>query len=141
MKLLLESHPSGLTCTIGELSIDGQAFCNTLEDIVREVPGKAVSEWKIPGETAIPSGIYPVEITYSQRFKKDLPLVLGVPGFEGIRIHGGNTDQDTHGCILVGTWTGGEFIRNSQQALNGLMDMLEIGAISKRGITLEVRRS
>lgn len=141
MKLLLTSHPSGASCTIGDLSIDDQHFCNTLEDVVREEPGVPVAQWKVPGVTAIPAGIYPVEITYSQRFKRDLPLVMKVPGFTGIRIHAGNTDADTEGCILVGSWTGGESIVNSRIALNGLMDMLEIANIAKRNITIEVKRS
>lgn len=141
VRLVLERHPPGLTCTIGELSIDGEPFTNTLEDPVREKPGEPVSKWKVKGDTAIPVGTYPVEITYSPRFQMDLPLVLGVPGFEGIRIHAGNSSEDTEGCILVGSWTGGEFIKNSRQALNALMDMLEIAAISKKPITLEVRNA
>jgi hypothetical protein len=139
MKLLLERHPTGLTCTIGHLSIDGEPFCDTLEDPIREKQGKPVNTWKVKGDTAIPQGTYTVEISWSGRFKCDLPILLNVPGFSGIRIHAGNTNKDTEGCILVGTWNGGEFIHNSRQALNGLMDMLEIANIAKRPITIEVR--
>jgi hypothetical protein len=76
-------------------------LCWTLEDVAREVPGEPVEAWKIPGETAIPRGTYAVRVTRSSRFKADLPILLNVPGFEGIRIHGGNTAADTEGCILV----------------------------------------
>jgi len=138
MKLTLNRNPSSLTCTIGDLLVDGEFFCHTLEDVVREVPGQPVSEWKVKGKTAIPVGTYPVEITWSSRFKCDLPLLVGVPGFTAIRIHAGNTDADTEGCILVGTWNGGEHIHNSRKALDGLMDVLEFANIAKQAIEIEV---
>ena len=75
--------------------LDGRFGVLHLEDVVRQ--GE-----KVPGQTAIPEGIYTVQITFSNRFKRDLPLLLNVPNFEGIRIHPGNTDADTEGCILVG---------------------------------------
>ena len=83
-------------CTIGTLSIDGLFVCYTLEDIVR--PAGA----KIPGATAIPEGEYRVIVDWSNRFQRFMPKLLDVPGFEGIRIHPGNTHKDTSGCILVG---------------------------------------
>lgn len=76
-------------------------LCWTLEDVVREIPGQPVTAWKIKGRTAIPRGTYPMCVTRSNRFGVDLPLLLDVPGFDGIRIHGGNTAADTEGCILV----------------------------------------
>lgn len=82
--------------TIGELYIEGEYYCDTLEDTVRE------PDIKIAGKTAIPYGKYEVIVNRSPKFKRDLPLLLDVPNFEGIRIHRGNTDKDTSGCILVG---------------------------------------
>ena len=55
----------------------------------------------IPGETAIPFGFYHGQVTYSPAFKREMPLIKNVPGFNGIRIHGGNNIDDTYGCILV----------------------------------------
>lgn len=81
--------------TIGDLSVNGRFECLTLEDLER--PNK------IPGETAIPKGTYQILLTMSPRFHRVLPLLVNVPGFDGIRIHPGNTDKDTEGCILVGT--------------------------------------
>jgi hypothetical protein len=141
VNLTLNRHPSGVSCTIGDLLIDGEPFCNTLEDVVRERANAPVADWKIAGKTAIPAGVYLVEITWSNRFKCDLPMLSNVPGFTAIRIHAGNTDADTEGCILVGTWKGGETIHNSRVALNALMDMLEIANIQKRTITIEVNNS
>lgn len=76
-------------------------LCWTLEDVVREIPGQPVTAWKVKRETAIPRGTYTMCVTRSNRFGVDLPLLLDVPGFEGVRIHGGNTAADTEGCILV----------------------------------------
>ena len=86
--------------TIGKLYLDGKFKGDTLEDKVRVLGAKG--EGKIFGQTAIPAGKYKVIITYSARFKRDLPLLLNVPFFEGIRIHPGNTAEDTHGCLMVG---------------------------------------
>jgi hypothetical protein len=86
------------TYTAGEMLVDGKFFSYTLEDTDRLGRGEA----KVKGETCIPKGIYKVIISMSNRFKKDMPLLLDVPQFDGIRIHSGNTHQHTHGCILVG---------------------------------------
>lgn len=91
--------------TLSRLEIDGIAFppCKyILEDKVREVAGIPVEKWKIPRETAIPTGRYKVVIDMSQRFGKRMLHLLDVPGFEGIRVHAGNTSHDTEGCLIVG---------------------------------------
>lgn len=103
--------------TIGELSIDGEFFCYTLEDVLRDV--------KIYGETCIPYGRYKVIINKSARFGIMMPLLIDVPGFEGVRIHAGNTDADTHGCILVGVTKSKDFIGSSRVAFNALMKKLD----------------
>src|SRR5262245_59056606 len=95
MEMVLQRDDPTTERTIGHLFIDGQYQCFTLEDEIRDGP-------KVMHETAIPVGRYRVVITRSQRFERMLPLLLDVPNFEGIRIHAGNTDKDTSGCILVG---------------------------------------
>jgi len=105
--------------TIGELLLDGRFECFTLEDRVRP-PGA-----KVPGLTAIPEGTYEVVITLSQRFKRDLPLLLNVPNFEGIRIHTGNTAFDTEGCILVGATREENMILSSRIAFNFLFPKMQ----------------
>lgn len=113
MKLDLFRHDTNAMRTIGKMSIDGSFFCYTLEDAIRPI--------KIAGITAIPYGKYQVVLTESQRFKKLLPLLLSVPNFEGIRIHGGNRAADTEGCILVGFTRGIDSIHDSQRAVNTLI--------------------
>ena len=49
----------------------------------------------------IPAGTYPVERTWSPRFKKFLPLIENVPDREGIRIHRGTIPEHSKGCILL----------------------------------------
>lgn len=105
--------------TIGELRI-GEAFqCFTLEDIVRSAGSP-----KVPGATAIPSGRYEVILNHSQRFQQLMPLLLNVPGFQGIRIHSGNTDKDTEGCILVGRAKGLDMVLESRAAYADLFTKL-----------------
>ena len=111
MELILKRIAKRKTYTIGRLFIREQVmdeylpgyedryFCDTLEPTWRDYEHGA---YKVKGRSAIPEGRYAVVISYSPRFKQWLPLLLGVPKFEGIRIHAGNTAKDTEGCILVG---------------------------------------
>jgi len=103
--------------TIGELSINGVFECYTLEDVERKV--------KVASETAIPAGKYNVIINMSNRIKKLLPLLQDVPGFTGVRIHSGNSNHDTEGCILVGTTKGKDYIGNSRIAFNRLFKKMQ----------------
>lgn len=139
MKLHLERKSDSVTCTIGVLYIDDIFFCHTLEDIVRE-DDRPVAEWKIHGKTAIPRGTYRVMLTFSNRFQKVMPQLMDVPGFEGIRIHPGNTDADTDGCILVGFGLAEneESITESRKAYDTLMIRLQAAADAGESITMEV---
>jgi hypothetical protein len=127
MKLKLVRDSSTDDTTIGNLYIEREWFCFTLEDKVREK--------KIYGETAIPAGTYKVVITWSPRFKRQLPLLVDVPGFDGIRIHPGNTHKNTEGCILVGEEVQGEYLLRSRAAFDRLYVLL---IKSKDSITIEV---
>ena len=99
---------------------DGKRYCNSLEDEDRGLTSDmSVDEIlavknKHKGQTAIPRGRYKVTITYSPRFKKDMPLLNAVKGFTGIRIHSGNTAKDSEGCLLVGENTQAGMITNSR---------------------------
>lgn len=100
MKFRLQRERSTATSTPGQLYLvsgnSAKFLCYTLEDVVR-APGV-----KVPGKTAIPPGTYELRVTLSNRFKKELPELLSVPGFTGVRLHGGNTHADSEGCPLLG---------------------------------------
>lgn len=96
---------------IGDLLIDGHFFCYTLEDELRD------RTEKVYGRTCIPAGEYRVVVDMSNRFKRLMPRLLNVPMFEGIRIHGGNTSKDTHGCPLVAFNTDGLKIWGSAEKI------------------------
>ena len=106
--------------TIGEISIDGVFTCYTLEDKVRDV--------KIQNVTAIPYGKYEVIINFSNRFQQYMPLLLKVPGFEGVRIHTGNKSSDTEGCILVGSSKSLNFVGNSRVTYKSLFAKMKLAA-------------
>ncbi len=111
--------------TIGELLIDGDHFCYTLEDVVRP-PGV-----KVPKETAIPEGRYRLVIDFSQRYQRDMPHVLDVPMFTGIRLHAGNTEADTEGCIIVALHRRVNRVEESKFAFDALFSILS--GVQKRG--------
>ena len=75
--------------TIGDMHVDGQYLCKTLEDEYRDV--------KIMAETRIPAGTYIIKLQH-----QGMLWLQNVPNFTTIYIHIGNTDEDTRGCILVG---------------------------------------
>jgi len=102
MKITLQRQPSVGGATIGRVSIDGTFACFSLEDEIREVVGQPVGNWKIKGATAIPAGLYRVTLEDSPRFGPGTLTINGVPGFSGVRMHGGNTAEDTEGCPLLG---------------------------------------
>lgn len=115
---------------LGELHINDKFFCYTLEDKIRTV--------KVKHQTCIPSGTYKIVMTLSQRFKTVLPLLLNVPNFEGIRIHAGNTAEDTSGCLLVGTAINGETLLHSKVALQELMAKIKTAIKAKDEVTIKV---
>ncbi|MSW60276.1 MAG: hypothetical protein F2827_06340 [Actinobacteria bacterium] len=119
MELLLKRTWLTEKSTISELFVDGVRECFVLEDRYRPPP-----ETKVYGQTAIPNGRYEVAITQSPRFKRLLPLLLDVPGYEGVRIHPGNTAADTEGCLLPGCRRGVDQVFESRVAFDALFAKL-----------------
>lgn len=126
--------------SIGILSINGERICETLEDTDRglkaELSLATIKQLKVHGETAIPVGTYQVTMSYSPRFKKMLPLVMGVPGFEGIRIHSGNHAKDTEGCILCGRNTAVGTVTDSRYWTNKVIARIDEAVKRKEEILI-----
>lgn len=141
MELLLKRHSFKPTYTIGKLFLNSKYFCDVIEDTVRDfnMDGDLddCGEGKIYGKTAIPYGRYEVKLTMSNRFKKVLPILIGVKGFEGIRIHSGNTEQDSLGCLIVGENKEVGKVLNSRVTMDKLMKEFESHKMEKHYITIE----
>ena len=135
MKIEVNRIFKASTYTIGELSVNDNYLCDTLEDRVRPAGEK------VYGETAIPYGTYTVTLSYSNRFKKTMPEILNVPNFSGIRIHCGNSSKDTEGCLLVGKWDGKteNWISDSKNSYNKLYSLLEEAFNKKENITITIK--
>lgn len=106
MEILIKRIAKKNSYTIGQFYVDNKKICDTIEDkdrgLTNDMSVEQIKKSKVYGETAIPTGTYSVTYTYSTRFKKYMPLINNVKGFDGIRIHSGNTAKDTLGCIIVG---------------------------------------
>lgn len=156
MNILLQRQPSSDGATIGEMFADGAHECYTCEDVVRLThtsdcavhngpalpPGPCdcgLVGVKVPGQTAIPAGRYRVVVTFSNRFQRLLPLLLDVPGFEGVRMHTGNRPEDTEGCILPGVVKGTNNVGQSRMAFEPLFAKI-VAAVQDGGeCWIEVR--
>lgn len=139
MKIEVKRIAKKSTYTIGKMYIDGKYYCDTLEDkdrgISQNTPLSTIKAIKVAGSTAIPAGVYKVIVSMSPKFKRNLPRLLNVPGFEGILIHRGNTDKDTAGCILVGeNKVVGKVINSTKYELE-LVSLLQA---TKEAITISI---
>ena len=143
MEIHIERRWKKPAYTIGIMSIDGKRFCETLEDtdrgLKKSMSTGEIAEIKVKGQTAIPSGRYQVLLTYSPKFRKDMPLIDGVPGYSGVRIHPGNTAADTEGCVLVGENKAVGKVLNSRHWFGILYEKIksEINQGKKVWITIE----
>ena len=139
MKLSLNRTVFTEASTTGILYIDDVKECFTIEDKVREVEGKKVSEWKIDKKTAIPKGTYKVIIDMSPKYGKEMLHILDVPGYSGIRIHSGNVAEDTEGCIIVGKTVGKDRVNSSVDAMKGLFPKIKQALDNKEEVTITIK--
>ena len=133
MRITCRRFEYGNSYTASRLYVDGVYECFVLEDKVRE---KGV---KVDGQTAIPAGIYRLTIDYSPRFNKQLIHILNVPGFEGVRIHSGNTVDDTEGCLLVGkSWSENKTLYSSREAYLNLALKIAFALERQEKVLIEI---
>ena len=129
------------TYCIGKLYIDGVYFCDVIEDTDRGLDDKMseseILKKKIKGQTAIPTGVYNVYITWSPKYKKPMPLIENVKGYSGIRIHSGNTAKDTEGCLIVGKNKEVGKVLESRVTYNALFKILNE---TNERIIIDIRR-
>ena len=128
MKLKVIREVKNDVCTIGSLFLNGEFFCYTLEDKDRGLKQSDsllfINTKKIFGLTAIPSGLYKLIVNQSPKFKRMLPRILDIKGFNGVLLHRGNTADHSLGCILVGYKKGENSIFESTKAETDLVNRL-----------------
>lgn len=141
MELLLKRIAKKNDYTIGKLYVNGTYFCDTLEDkdrgLTSNMSTEEIANKKVYGKTAIPTGKYTIIWNYSNKFKKMMPLLLNVPGYAGVRIHSGNTEKDTLGCILVGINSQIGKVLNSRSTTSKLYAIIS-KACNKERVTLTI---
>jgi hypothetical protein len=144
MELYLQREIFTDKSTIGTLFIDGVKECYILEDCDRGLTElmqiSEIEKLKVYGETCIPYGRYEVVITMSNRFKRELPLLVGPKGFTGIRIHPGNRKEDTLGCLLTGKVAGVDVVAQSTSAFNQLFEKIKTAKSRGQKVYITIKK-
>lgn len=138
LKLKLVRKAGNANFTEGRMYLNDEFECFTIEDADRKLESGGV---KIQNKTAIPKGVYKIILSMSNRFKKVLPEVLGVPNFSGVRIHSGNTSKDTEGCIIVGALNDSfddDFVGASKVAMSRLLPKIQKAIKAGKEVSLEI---
>ena len=143
MEIIVRRIAKKDTYTIGHMYINGVYVCDTLEDKDRGLDSTMsvsyIKSKKVYGKTAIPTGTYTVAYTYSNKFKKMMPLVQNVKGFDGIRMHSGNTAADTLGCLLLGENKEVGKILNSRATCAKVYPMIKAASDKGERITVTIQ--
>lgn len=145
MEVLIKRKWMKPTYTISKVYVDGADFgCNCLEDTDRGLKETMtiadIAKVKVKGATAIPTGTYSVIYTYSPKFRKYLPLLESVRGFDGIRIHSGNTASDTEGCLLMGRNTKVGMVTDSRTWTDKLISKMKEAWDRKEKVYVKITR-
>lgn len=137
IKFLLQRDVMAPGFTLGRLFVEGKQYGFTCEDqdrYLEDNPGA-----KVPKRTAIPRGLYRMTLSFSNRFKKVMPLIVDVPGFEGVRIHGGNDEHDTEGCPLLGKTRTAVGVAHCAEVNQALIDLITRAEDSGDAVWIEVK--
>jgi len=131
--------------SVSELLVNGKSFTTpiyVLEDTDRGLHSSMrlsqIKAIKIAGLTAIPTGRYQILLTWSPKYKRIMPQVLNVPGYEGIRIHSGNYSQDTEGCLLPGLSKAKDYVGSSKDAIKILEALFNKTVAGKEEIFITI---
>lgn len=123
---------------------DGKEWCSALEDTDRgltsDMSVRDILDKKVYGQTAIPSGRYKIGMSYSPRFRKMMPEVYAVKGFQGVRLHSGNSAKDTEGCILFGVNDKVGVVSNSRYWCAKLTEMIKAAQDRKESVLLTIEK-
>jgi hypothetical protein len=131
MELRLNRFKTGDKSTLGKWFVNGNGFCDTLERAVKPVG------FPDGYKPCIPVGTYNVIIDYSNHFGKNMPHIMDVPGYDGIRIHCGDTDADTEGCVLVAdNIVNEDFVNQSQAAFGRFFPLLQMALNNGETVSL-----
>lgn len=131
------------TYTIGKMYVDGKYFCDTLEDkdrgLEQDMPLSKLKKMKVYGKTAIPYGTYDVKVYFWAKFRKNYPLLMNVPAYTGILIHGLTDHSQTLGCIGVGENRERGKLKNSERYVRVLTKMCEEAESKGETIKITIR--
>ena len=154
MKLTLKRIAKRDTYTIGRLYINGEYFCDKLEDkdrgLKQSMSLSEIKAKKVYGKTAIPAGEYEITLhIISPKYSKKpwfvkfcgakMPRILNIPGYDGVLIHEGNSDKDTCGCVLVGKNTVVGKVLESKNTFAKLYPILKAASDKGERITINIK--
>lgn len=122
--------------TPGRMYRNAVFFAFTCEDRDRRLESGGV---KVATKTAIPRGVYRMTVSFSHRFQKQLPEVLDVPQFAGIRCHGGNKAEDSEGCVLVGQVRTSTGVAQCADTVKRLIDSINQAEDLGKAVWLEIK--
>lgn len=86
------------------------------------------------GKIAVAEGTYQLIYSFSNKYKKMLPLVCDTPGMSGVRIHSGNSEQDTRSCLCPGKFYKYGYVTESRKTVAEFLKIWESEAYANSTI-------